>query len=347
MIRRSAPTHGSGLCRRVSHAAGCPALRAALAIWLGMALGPIAFGQSRNAETAPLPAPRSETFRDSAPKLRAGPPNGSIFATDPSQPGEPIGDSTTRGLEQALPPNALVPPEDASELGSSRFSRKAEERYQGPGQPLIQESWNFRPFSISGFYGFVQGGSLIDDWTRENQGVFGGFQLGWDYANYWGVETRFAWAELEVIDTDRAIAAQVAKDDAAGVPADSPFRHRFDSRRHDHRFFWDAHALFYPWGDAAWRPFLLAGFGATSVNFMDRTDVRYRDTLFTVPFGLGVKYRVGDFVAFRVECTDYMGFGGGRNLELLHDLTVLGGFEIRLGGPRRAYWPWNPGRHYW
>jgi hypothetical protein len=193
----------------------------------------------------------------------------------------------------------------------------------------------------------MQGGSLINGWIYENQGVFGGVQFGWDYANYWGIETRFGWAELEVIDTDLAIAAQLAKDAAAGVPADSTFAHRFDSRRHNHRFFWDTHALYYPWGDSACRPFFLLGLGVSSVNFVDRTDVRYRDTLFAIPFGLGIKYRVGDFIAFRAECTDYMVFGGGRSIDLLHNVTVLAGFEIRFGGSRRAYWPWNPGRHYW
>jgi len=347
MIRHSAPPHGSGPCRHESHAAVFLATRAVLAIWLWIAIGPIVLGQAGDGEMAPLPVPRSESSFNFAPKLRAGPLDGPTFLTDAGKSERPIGDSATEGLEQAVPPNAVPLPRDPSALESPQFFRQAEERYQGPGQPLIQESWNFRPYSISGFYGFVQGGSLINDWVRENQGVAGGFQVGWDCANYWGIETRFAWAEVEVLDTDLAITAQAAKDDAAGVPPDAPFRHRFDSRRHDHRFFWDAHVLYYPWGDSAWRPFLLVGLGVTSVNFMDRTDVRYRDTLVTVPFGLGLKYRVGDFVALRMECTDYLGFGGGRTLELLHDVTVLGGFEIRLGGPRRAYWPWNPGRHYW
>ena len=26
--------------------------------------------------------------------------------------------------------------------------------------------------------------------------------------------------------------------------------------------------------------------------------------------------------------------------------VVTGGIEVRFGGPRKAYWPWNPGRHY-
>jgi hypothetical protein len=172
-------------------------------------------------------------------------------------------------------------------------------------------------------------------------------QLGWDGGHYWGFETRLAWAEVDIIDSDRAIAAQHAKDDAAGLAPNDPFRHRFDSRRHDHLFFWDAHTLVYPWGDAAWRPYLMAGLGTTQTSFMDRTDVRYRDILFTVPFGAGIKYRANDFFAVRMECADYIAFGGGQSLELTHNVMITGGVELRFGGPRRAYWPWNPGRHYW
>jgi hypothetical protein len=175
----------------------------------------------------------------------------------------------------------------------------------------------------------------------------GGAQLGWDVEHYWGFETRFAWAVVEVVDSDRAIAAQIANDDAARLAPDARFRHRFDGRRNNHLFFWDAYALYYPWGESACRPFLLAGVGATAMSFIDRTDVSYKPTLFTVPIGAGIKYRVNDFCAIRMECADYMGFGGGRTIELLHNVTVTGGLEIRFGGPRRAYWPWNPGRHYW
>jgi hypothetical protein len=257
------------------------------------------------------------------------------------------GDSASQGMSQDGGDAGEPVIEDGISCAPSVYFRAHPERYTGLGQPLIQESWSFRPYSIAGVFGFVQGSTLIDDWIRENQGVLGGVQLGWDCEHYWGFETRFAWAKVEVIDSDRAIAAQVAKDDAAGLAPDAPFRHRFDGRRENHVFFWDAHALFYPWGDSAWRPYLMAGVGATAMSFMDRTDVTYKDTLFTVPVGAGVKYRLGDFLAVRVEAADFMAFGGGQTLELIHNVTVIGGLELRLGGSRRAYWPWNPGRHYW
>lgn len=299
-------------------------------------------------EPAPMPPgrhadPLQVQFR---PRMADAPVNMGLSAGEIGRSETAVGDSAIHGMgPDGVALGAPVPENTPS--GASSFFGAPQERFAGPGQPLIQESWDFRPFSVTGVFGFVQGSTLIDDWIRGNQGVFGGFQLGWDCENYWGFETRFAWAEVEVIDSDRAIAAQIANDDAAGLAPNDPFRHRFDGRRHNHVFFWDAHALYYPWGDSAWRPYLMAGMGATHMSFMDRTDVRYRDNLFTVPVGAGVKYRLGDFLAVRVEAADFMAFGGGHTLELIHNVTVIGALELRLGGARRAYWPWNPGRHYW
>jgi hypothetical protein len=294
----------------------------------------------RAAEPAPMPSIRQDDPLQFKPRIREP------VGISPV-PADEIGDPAISGLESDGSEVAGAMPEISFSPESSGFFRRPRERFAGPGQPLIQESWDFRPFSISGFFGFLQGSTLIDDWARANQGVVGGVQLGWDCEHYWGFETRFAWAEPEVVDSDRAIAAQVANDDAAGLAPDDRFRHRFDGRRHNHVFIWDAHAIFYPWGDSAWRPYLMTGVGATAMRFIDRTDVTYTDTLFTLPVGLGVKYRLGDFLAVRMEAADYMAFGGGRTLELIHNVTITGGVEYRFGGSRRAYWPWNPGRHYW
>jgi hypothetical protein len=81
-------------------------------------------------------------------------------------------------------------------------------------------------------------------------------------------------------------------------------------------------------------------------DFSDRLGTRWDDTVFGLPFGLGVKYRHSDRMAFRLEVADNVAFPGAA-METMHVLSVTGGAEIRFGGSRRAYWPWNPGRHYW
>jgi hypothetical protein len=87
--------------------------------------------------------------------------------------------------------------------------------------------------------------------------------------------------------------------------------------------------------------------GVTSVDFIDRLSTEYRGTYFTLPFGIGVKYLHSDCLDFRLELADQMAVGGGTPIETMHRLCVTAGMELRFGGSRRAYWPWNPGRHYW
>ncbi len=299
------------------------------------------------AEPDPLPPLRDEDPLQFQPQIRQAPNREPMPMGDFGRSLSRLGDGENSSPGQEIADPAIAMPQGPEPYASPSFFRRSEERYRGPGHPLIQESWSFRPFSLAGVFGMVQGSPLIDDWIRENQGVLGGVQLGWDTTPYWGFETRFAWAKVEVIDSDRAIAAQIAKDDAAGLPAGDPFRNRFNGRRYNRVFFWDAHALYYPWGDSALRPYLMLGLGATAMSFIDRTDVSYKDTLFTLPFGVGMKYWMNDFLAARIEAADFMAFGGGQTLELIHNVTVIGGLEVRFGGPRRAYWPWNPGRHYW
>ena len=172
-----------------------------------------------------------------------------------------------------------------------------------------------------------------------------GVQIGWDYDPYWGMEMRFGWAVMDLTDSELAIEAQIAKDQRDG--ATHPFVDRFDGVRANHVFLWDGHAMYYPWGDSAFRPYLMVGLGTSTNSFIDRTDVTYRNTLFTVPFGVGMKYRINDFSDLRMECADYIALGGGGDFDVVQRVLVTGSLELRFGGQRRAYWPWNPGRHYW
>jgi len=227
------------------------------------------------------------------------------------------------------------------------FFRLPEERFRGPGQPLIQESWRFRPLSVGGFYGFVQGSQLIADWTYEEQGMIGGMTLGWDFHHYFGCEMRLAFGRVVIGDSLQAIEAQTAADDAAGLAPTDPTRRRFDAGRDNDLLLWEVSVLYYPWGDSRWRPYATLGVGTTGVDFIDRLSTVYQDAFFTLPFGIGVKYLYGDCLAFRLELIDHMAFGGGKPIETMHHLTITAGMEVRFGGPRRAYWPWNPGRHYW
>ncbi len=231
---------------------------------------------------------------------------------------------------QTAPPGAEpVPPPGPG------FFRIPEERFIGTPEPLVRETWLNRPYSLGVFVGLIEGGSLIDDWIYQDSGLLAGVRVGWDNHDYWGMETRFAWAGVDTHDGWRAREAAGDADSTAIGPGGS-----------NKMFLWDANILFYPAGDTRWRPYLSAGMGLASVDFHDRLGTNWSDTMFALPLAVGLKYRCGDFFALRIEATQNLVFAS-RPMEFLDNASFTGGIEYRFGGARRAYWPWNPGRHYW
>jgi hypothetical protein len=212
--------------------------------------------------------------------------------------------------------------------------------------PIARESWLQRPFSVTWFLGMVQGSSLISDWIDQERGLFGGLKFGLDFDHYWGAEMRLAFGSAGVHDSQRAIAAQVFADDQAGLAANDPFRFRFDGGRNAALFLWDLDVLYYPWGDTPWRPYVSVGLGTAQLNFQDRLSKGYADTLLGMPLAVGLKYHGTNALALRLECADNIALGA-HGINTLHQFSIIGGLEFRLGGSHKAYWPWNPGRNYW
>ncbi|MBN2474393.1 MAG: hypothetical protein JXB62_07280 [Pirellulales bacterium] len=240
-----------------------------------------------------------------------------------SQCGMPYEELGPGGHLECLHPNCWLP----------GFGEGPMPRHGDLGRPLQRESWLFRPFSAGWFMGMMQGSPLIDDWVGQQQGYVGGYRFGWDQSYYWGGEMRFAFASVELYDSPRAIAAGPSE--------------RFNVRRDVDLTHWDLDLLYYPWGDTQWRPYFMVGLGTARVIFIDRLSHRYDSAVFAMPLAMGVKYRCNDWLALRFELTDNMAFSGGGGFNTLHSLSLTGGVEVRFGGARKAYWPWNPGRHYW
>ena len=105
--------------------------------------------------------------------------------------------------------------------------------------------------------------------------------------------------------------------------------------------FWDTLLMYYPWGDSRWRPFLTAGLGLHHFAFNNAAGVRRSNDLFAVPVGGGLKYRVRPWWALRVEFMDNIAFSDTQ-FDSMHNLSFTLGTELRFGGRRDGYWPWNP-----
>jgi hypothetical protein len=217
----------------------------------------------------------------------------------------------------------------------------------GHPPPSPRGTWLSRPFGFEWMLGAVWGGSLIDDWLEQGHGMFGALRIGWDADPYWGLKMRFALAETSLVDSPRAIQAQQERDAGGGITEDNLWYWRFHRRRHVDMFLWDVSFVYYPLGDTRLRPYLTIGVGTVRMSFVDRLDREFAEISLGMPVGFGLKYRCNDWLAVLCEFTDNVAFTGGKGLNTMHELSLVGGMEIRFGGSRRSYWPWNPSRYSW
>ena len=150
--------------------------------------------------------------------------------------------------------------------------------------------------------------------TTRDSGYAGGYRFGWDRSHYWGWEMRFTLGSDTSYDT---------------------------------QFFWDVDLVFYPLGDTPWRPYLLFGLGTAQLQYTDPSYTHFDHVVFGMVPAIGLKVRCTDWLALRLEFADNIAFGNRGDVGTVHSVTITSGVEIRFGGSRKAYWPWNPSRHYW
>ncbi len=291
-------------------------------------------------------------FPDTADNSRSAPGAAESQALVPAAFTEPGGAAATSGWPSTGPLMADEGPFEPAgpALGPVRRTFRHLGHWLQPHgyQPTSpRQTWLFRPYSVDWFAGEVWGDEVIDDWVSQRQGFIGGVRLGWDADPFWGLEMRVALGETSLVDSHRAVSAQQTADDKAGLAEDDPLRLRFDRRRELDLFLWDINLVYYPLGDTRLRPFALIGLGTARVSFKDRLSNEYDEIVLGMPVGGGLKWRLSDWLALRCTLTDNIALSGGSGFNTLHELSLTGGVEMRFGGSRRTYWPWNPGKFYW
>lgn len=213
---------------------------------------------------------------------------------------------------------------------------------------MTNASWLFRPFSADWFMGAMVGGPLIDNWLGISHGYSTGFRFGWDQSYYWGLETQFTYAEMGLWDSNRAKQERREWYVDQGWDTNDPALDRLvNTRRSMEVYQFAVSAMYYPWGDSRWRPYLSLGVGSTRMQYTDIFMTGGKQTFFVLPIGIGVKYHWNDWLAVRFECSDSISVPGGGGLRSVHNVSFNGALELRFGGARTGYWPWNPGRSYW
>jgi hypothetical protein len=196
-------------------------------------------------------------------------------------------------------------------------------RHIGLGQPLVGTSWRNRPLYFGTFVGGVMMDDLVPNRIYQNDTTFVGARLGFDFDHFWALEGRWAFARPDLADG-----------------ASRPF---FPASRDN---FADVSLLYYPFGDARWRPYVLAGLGFTTFRFNDELGQRISEATLDVPLGLGLKYFYGPWFTLRFDFVDNLSVGNSR-LSGMHNISLMAGAEFRFGGRRPSYFPWHNNTAYW
>ncbi len=184
-------------------------------------------------------------------------------------------------------------------------------RHRGLGQPLEGTSWRNRPIHADWFVGWLWGDQLIGGRVGQGENLFGGYRIGYDFGHYWGAELRAGFAYPEVH------AGSLASTNSRDV-------------------FWDAHALFYPWGDARWRPYASLGLGAAGFHFVDDQGRSVDQYLVHMPLGIGVKYQWKRWLALRADLMDNLAIGSS-GLNTMNNFSATVGVEVHCGLRRVKY----------
>lgn len=198
-------------------------------------------------------------------------------------------------------------------------------RHVGLGHPLVGTSWRNRPFHVGWLFGELIGDQLIDERVDQDVSTYGGYRLGWDFDHYWGTEIRFGFSYLDLSDTTPL------EDAAVRTSRDQ---------------FWDLNLMYYPWGDARWRPFVSVGVGAGNFYFKDETAELVRAKVVTFPLSAGFKYYRHNWLAWRVSVTDQWSLGA-QGVDSMHNIALTAGVEVHFGGSRVGYFPYRSGLHLW
>jgi hypothetical protein len=196
-------------------------------------------------------------------------------------------------------------------------------RHIGIGQPLVGTSWRNRPLYFGTFVGGIMMDDLVSDEIYQNDTTFVGARLGYDFDHFWGLESRWAFARPDLAN-------------GSGTP-------HFPASRDN---FADVSLVFYPLGDARWRPYFSAGLGFQTFRFNDLAGQRISEATLELPLGAGIKYFYGPFFTLRFDFVDNLSFGNAR-ISGMNNIALMMGCEVRFGGRRPSYFPWHNNTTYW
>jgi len=207
---------------------------------------------------------------------------------------------------------------------------------KGVGMPLVGKSWLDHPYYLGGFVGAMTGSELVSKMIDQKSGGTGGIIFGYNFNDYWGLESRLHLASIDIRDTDYA--KQLINDlypDIVVLP----------TTRTNELTILDLSVQYYPLGNAKWRPYFKYGLGIGEQKFTDSFGRGYSESIITMPLGIGVRYWWNERLAIQADLTDNVIFASGI-AKTQYNFSFTIGLTYAFGtGTRRQpvhYWPAAP-----
>ena len=213
---------------------------------------------------------------------------------------------------------------------------------KGVGMPLVGRSWLDHPYYFGGFVGYIHGSKeLVSNMIEQKSGGTGGFTFGYNFNDYWGLESRAHFSSIDIYDTDYA--KELFEEN---------FRQQFPdmavptlTTRTNELAILDVAVHYYPLGNAKWRPYCKYGLGIGRQRFVNTFGYENKADIVTMPLGVGVRYWWHERLAIQADLLNNVVFASGI-AKTQHNVSFMVGLTYAFGSGRRThpihYWPATP-----
>jgi hypothetical protein len=241
--------------------------------------------------------------------------------------------------------NNLVPVRVSSPLGETLFAcAKTISPFctpsgpdKGVGMPLVNKSWQDHPWYVGGFVGRISGSELVSQMIEQKNGATGGFTVGYNFSDYWGLESRLHLAAIDIYDTDYA--RRLVEEASGGSVILLPVT------RTNNLTMFDASVHYYPLGNAKWRPYFKYGLGIGRQKFTHTFGNQLSEDIVTMPLGMGMRYWWNERIAIQADLVDNIVFASGI-AKTQNNVAFTVGLTYAFGNGKKKspvlYWPTTP-----
>jgi len=212
---------------------------------------------------------------------------------------------------------------------------------KGVGMPLVNKSWLDHPYYFGGFVGSMSGSELISKMIDQKSGGTGGLTFGYNFNDYWGLESRLQLASIDIYDTDyaRQLFELQYQELFPGMLV-PPL-----TTRTNELTILDAAIHYYPLGNAKWRPYFKYGLGVGRQKFINTFGNEQSADIVTMPLGVGVRYWWNERIAIQADLLNNVVFASGI-AKTQHNVAFSVGLTYAFGSGKQKhpvhYWPATP-----